>query len=518
MMAENVRPFQGSIRVQPQDIEAEQALLGAILVNNDGYHAVSAFLKPEHFYEPVHGRIFAAMAAQISRGGLADHHMLRRQFDQDPALADLDGARYLAGLARAAETILNVADYGHLIHDLAVKRGLIQIGEQLLAKAYDPDSRETGGEQIGQALAQLDSLGHHAESASDALAPIDPALILEAPRPPREWLVDQYIPAGRVTLLAGDGGTGKTLLSQQLAVCMAAGKSWMGAAVRPGRVAMLACEDEEPELARRLHDICGGLGIAHDDFEDRLAIICRVGKENRLVKFEQGEGSPSGFWHHLCRWLDTYRPQLLIIDHAAQVFTGNENARTDVTWFCNRLEHLCQAYQLSILLLCHTSKAIGSQYSGSTGWSNSVRSRLLIQHDPDNPDLRKLIRPKTNYAKMDNDGVSLAWVNGMLKPERDDLTTYADRLTKQQEEGRVAQIFLDALDYLTARQIATTHYEKRAEYAPKVMIAYDINAGCTVKQLADALLRLIKDERVRVSSPLPWTRSQGRPVLGITRP
>src|ERR671918_678869 len=129
-------------RTQPHNIDAEQALLGAVLVNNEAYHRVGEYLRPEHFYEPVHGRIFEAVTRLIERGRLADHVTLKVAFDQDEGLRDLDGARYLARLARAAETILNAEDYGRLLHDLALRRGLIHVGEATVNKAYDPTAVE----------------------------------------------------------------------------------------------------------------------------------------------------------------------------------------------------------------------------------------------------------------------------------------------------------------------------------------------------------------------------------------
>jgi replicative DNA helicase len=150
-------------RTQPHNIEAEQALLGAVLINNEAYHRVSEFLRPEHFYEPVHGRIFEAMARLVERGRLADHVTLKIAFDEDEALRELDGAQYLARLARAAETILNAADYGRLLHDLALRRGLIQVGEEVVNKAYDPIVSESGREQIETAEQHLFNLAQEGQ-------------------------------------------------------------------------------------------------------------------------------------------------------------------------------------------------------------------------------------------------------------------------------------------------------------------------------------------------------------------
>ena len=89
-------------RTQPHNLEAEQALLGAMLVNNEAYHRVSDFLVAEHFFEPVHARIFEVCAQRIGRGQLADPVTLKARIEDDPAFKELGGARYLNGIARAA--------------------------------------------------------------------------------------------------------------------------------------------------------------------------------------------------------------------------------------------------------------------------------------------------------------------------------------------------------------------------------------------------------------------------------
>lgn len=154
-------------RSQPNDLEAEQALLGAILVNNEAFHRVADVLRPEHFYEPVHARLFGLIADRIARGQLADAITLRRLFDEDESLADLGGGRYLARLAAAAETIVNARDYGRLVHDLALRRGLIQIGEDVVNKAYDPSVEESARDQIEQAEQQLYNLAQAGDVEGD---------------------------------------------------------------------------------------------------------------------------------------------------------------------------------------------------------------------------------------------------------------------------------------------------------------------------------------------------------------
>src|ERR671918_723579 len=150
-------------RTQPHNIDAEQALLGAILVNNEAYHRVGEYLRPEHFYEPVHGRIFEAVTRLIEARRLADYGHVKGGFDQDEAPREPDGAPSLARLARAAETILNAEDYGRLLHDLALRRGLIHVGEATVNKAFDPAVVESGREQIELAEQQLFLLAQEGE-------------------------------------------------------------------------------------------------------------------------------------------------------------------------------------------------------------------------------------------------------------------------------------------------------------------------------------------------------------------
>jgi replicative DNA helicase len=123
-------------RQAPSNIEAEQALLGVLLVNNESLQYLGDQIRAEHFYEPLHSRIFEAIQKFIDKGLIANPVTLRHYFDQDEALADIGGGAYLAKLAAAAITVINVADYSKMIYDLALKRQLISIGEEMVNTAY----------------------------------------------------------------------------------------------------------------------------------------------------------------------------------------------------------------------------------------------------------------------------------------------------------------------------------------------------------------------------------------------
>lgn len=158
-------------RSSPHNLDAERDLIGAVLVNNEAGAKVSGFLKAEHFYEPVHSRIYDAVTLLIERGEIADPVTLKSYFENDEALADIGGAQYLARLAASATTIINAENYGRIIYDLAMRRELIDLGEEIVNTAYDSELTETATSQIENAEKQLFAL---AESGSHegALTPI----------------------------------------------------------------------------------------------------------------------------------------------------------------------------------------------------------------------------------------------------------------------------------------------------------------------------------------------------------
>jgi len=143
------------LRIPPYNTEAEQALLGAILINNAAYLRVSEFLQPEHFGNAMHGRIFAAIGKLIERGQIANPVTLKNLFDQDGALTEIGGAQYLARLAGAAATIINAEDYGRAVHDLYLRRELITLGEDVVNDAYRQDLEDSPREQIERAEKKL---------------------------------------------------------------------------------------------------------------------------------------------------------------------------------------------------------------------------------------------------------------------------------------------------------------------------------------------------------------------------
>jgi replicative DNA helicase len=147
-----------TFRQAPHNIEAEQALLGAILVNNEAFYRVSDFLLPDHFYDPLHRKIFEIAASLVRGGKIATPITLKTFLGPDQDIGGLTIAQYLTRLATEATTIINAGDYGQTVYDLALRRSLIQVGEELVNTAYDAPVDLAPGEQIEEAERRLFAL------------------------------------------------------------------------------------------------------------------------------------------------------------------------------------------------------------------------------------------------------------------------------------------------------------------------------------------------------------------------
>lgn len=263
----------GGLAHAPSNIEAEQALLGAVLFDNSAYERLSDNLKAHHFYEPFHARLFEAMEDYIRKGMLAEPIVLMERFRRDPAFEELGGLRYLADLVDRAPPAANAADYGHLIYDLALRRDLIRIGGEI-ANTANTDPETEARDQIERAEAQLYTLAENG-SASTGFVNFSDAL-----RGAIEMAAEAYdrdgglagISCGLIDLdqklgglhpsdlliLAGRPSMGKTALATNIAFHVAHNYAWepqpdgTKKTVNGGVVAFFSLEMSAEQLAMRL--------------------------------------------------------------------------------------------------------------------------------------------------------------------------------------------------------------------------------------------------------------------------
>src|SRR5262245_49805993 len=134
-----------SYRILPQNLEAEQGLLGTLILDNSTLERVSDFLRPYHFFIPVHRRLYEAILKLAERGQIAGPVTLKNYFEKDEDLKHVGGAEYLADLLASVITTVNAEDYGRTIYDLSMRRQLIALCQDVLREAYEPQLEHEHG-------------------------------------------------------------------------------------------------------------------------------------------------------------------------------------------------------------------------------------------------------------------------------------------------------------------------------------------------------------------------------------
>lgn len=357
--------------------------------------------------------------------------------------------------------------------------------------------------------------------SSFTITPLDfPSLARQQP-PPRKWVVRDWIPKGHVTLLSGRGGVGKSLLAQQLGTAVAAAKDWIGDLPTAGPVIGLFCEDDHDELWRRQVDICQAFDVALEGVGQWLTYDARAGKRNCLTYPDAKAGVVEApLMQAIRQQLDkTPGVQLLILDNVSQMFgggDGGENEKSKVVVFVNMLTRIALDYDIGVLLLAHPAKADASEFSGSVAWDTAVRSRLFLSRESDEPNSRVILRrPKANYSNRDGQ-IAFAWERGAFirADGRLSATDQAVIATRQHEAETAV---LSALDWLAERKLSASHKTRAGNYLPKQMKANSLTEGFSTAELAEALTRLIGDQRLEVDAFL-WTDGNRNRVQGLKRP
>lgn len=451
--------------------DAEQALIGAILIRNGVYARVAEIVGPGDFAFDVHGRIFAAAGKLIETGQNANPVTLKSLFDGDTALADIGGGKYLARLAISAVTVINAVDYAQVVADLARRRELIAIGEDIVSDAANLVQDRGPLDIVSAFRGRIDGVGKSAANLGSGFA-IDPASLEGAPIRQRQWLVPDWIPIGRATSLYGAGGEGKTLLAQMLATACAIGQSWLGLPVRQCNSLLLFCEDDIDEMHRRQADINAHYGCGFADL-GAMRWLPRLGEDNALMSFDaDGLARRTLLFDRFLAAAKGHHAQLVITDTLADVFTGNENDRAQARQFGQAiLGHIARETGAASLTLAHPSlngAANGSTGSGSTAWKGTFRSQLYIE-SPDaaegeqqDPDMRVLRRAKANYARRD-ETIEMRWVQGVFVPLH-----AATGIIASIERRTCERVFLDLLARIAAEGRYVCENVHAQNYAPKI--------------------------------------------------
>jgi len=263
-----------SQRLPPSNLQAEQALLGALLANNRAYERVSEYLTQVHFADPIHGRIFQAISRRIEAGQLADAVTLKGEFEHSGVLEEVGGTAYLAQLLSSMVGIINAGEYGKAIHDSWLRRQLIDIGETVVNNAFGAEAELDGGAQIEAAEQSLFELATEGGGKDGGFVTFENALVDALKGAERAFNQVGHV-MGLTTglrdidgklggmhpsdlmILAGRPGMGKTALATKIAFGAAKALLYEARANDPNaqpkkQVAIFSLEMSAEQLATRL--------------------------------------------------------------------------------------------------------------------------------------------------------------------------------------------------------------------------------------------------------------------------
>ncbi|MDI3471248.1 MAG: Replicative DNA helicase (DnaB) [Pseudolabrys sp.] len=383
-----------TFRSAPHNIEAEQALLGAILVNNEAFYRVSDFLEPQHFYEPIHQKIYEVTRDLIRAGKVATPITLKTFLDANADLGGITVTQYLARLAAEATTIINAEDYGRTIYDLFTRRQLILVGEDMVNHAYDAPVDFAPRAQIEEAerrLYELAETGRYDGGFQRFANSLTTAIDMAAKAYQRDGKLSGLatglddldrimggLQPSDLIILAGRPGMGKSALATNIAYNIA--KSWRGE-VRPdghtvtangGIVGFFSLEMSAEQLATRIIAEQTGIpsshirrgGITEADFE--ILKDCSIELQNLPFYLDETGGLSIAQLAARARRLKRQRGlDLLVIDYV-QLLQGStrrssENRVQEITEITTKLKALAKELNVPILALSQLSRQVESR-------------------------------------------------------------------------------------------------------------------------------------------------------------
>lgn len=369
-------------RLPPHSFEAEQALLGALLHNNFAFERVSDFLRPEHFADAVHGRIFAAIMHLINRGHVADPITLKDYFDKDQELADVGGGQYLAQLAGSYISIINTEDYGRKIYDFYLRRQLINIGEDVVNEAHTYELDDSAFHQLERAekkLFDLATTGQQDKGLQPFHSALNEAIRLADAAFKRDSHVvgittglrdlDQRLGglhSSDLIILAGRPSMGKTALGTNIAfnAALSCMKRKEG-----GSVAFFSLEMSSEQLANRLlgqesgisSDVIRRGAIAKSDFPKFMEVSQRLNSLPLFIDDTPALSVPS--LRTRARRLKRQEGLSLIVIDYLQLLSspGNrqgENRVLELSEMTRGLKALAKELEIPVIALSQLSRAV----------------------------------------------------------------------------------------------------------------------------------------------------------------
>ncbi|MGA0604412.1 replicative DNA helicase [Phenylobacterium sp. VNQ135] len=403
-----------AINRAPSNIEAEQALLGALLFDNAAFERLGDNLQARHFFEPFHQRLFAAIETYVRKGQLAEPILIAEQFARDPAFEELGGVRYLADLVDRAPPAANAPDYARAVYDLALRRDLIRIGGEIAADAQAGDTELDAQEQIEKAEQQLYQLAESG-GVSQGFVPfadaIQGAIAMAAEAHSRDGglaglstgLVDLDSKIGGLhpsdlVILAARPSMGKTSLACNIAFDVARNYAYepqpdgSKKTVRGGVVAFFSLEMSAEQLALRL--LAEASGVSGDRLRKgeidamefgRLRDAALEIQEAPLYIDATGGITLAKLTARARRLKRMFGLDLIIVDYLQLVTTGTggpDNRVQEVSMITQGLKALAKELSVPVIALSQLSRQVENREDKKPQLSD-LRESGSIEQDAD---------------------------------------------------------------------------------------------------------------------------------------
>lgn len=453
--------IQTTMRVLPHNTEAEQSLLGAILLSNECFENVSELLLPHYFATPINGKIYEAICKTISQGFVADPITLKAYFEQNDDLKNIDGGNYLIQLVNAVISISCVEDYAKVIRDLYIRRQLIMLGENIAQKALTFDIDENAETQIETAEAKLYEIS--SSDRSDGFVPFSSALsstmqLLESAYTSDSSItgittgfidLDKWIGGlnkSDLIILAGRPSMGKTALATNIA--FNAATAYNKKADGGGKVAFFSLEMSKEQLVTRiLSQECNIPSerirrgeIKEEDF-GKLIQANKYLAEFPLFIDDTPALSVSGVRSRARRLKRKYGLDLIVVDYL-QLLQGNtekrnENRVQEISDVTRSLKALAKELNIPILALSQLSRAVEARDDKRPQLSD-LRESGSIEQDADI--VMFIYREEYYEARREpNDGTDehIKWLDKMTK-----IHNLAEVILAKQRHGPIGTIKL----------------------------------------------------------------------------
>jgi replicative DNA helicase len=415
MTPSNVVAIKGDkdYRQQPHNIDAEQALLGAILINNDAFYRVSDFLEGAHFQDGRHKLIYETAASLIKQGKIATPITLKTFLGD----ADIDGLtvpQYLARLAAEATTVINAEHYGRTIYDLAIRRALIGIGEDMVNTAYDAPVESSPRDQIEETerkLYELAETGRYDGGFQRFSEALTTAIDMAANAYKRDGKLSGTatgladldrmmggLQPSDLVIVAGRPGMGKTSLATNIAFNIA--KTYEGerqpggsiATLNGGIVGFFSLEMSAEQLATRIISEQSGIpsykirrgDIREDDFV-RITEVARAMQTMPLYIDQTGGISIAQLAARARRLKRQRGLDVLMVDYI-QLLSGSlrkqDNRVQEVTEITTGLKALAKELNVPIVALSQLSRQV-EQRDDKRPQLSDLRESGSIEQDAD---------------------------------------------------------------------------------------------------------------------------------------